>query len=138
LLGRLKTSRVRGLLNGTKTDSNPKKTLCQSGSLKLTKRKIKPITPSEVVVQKEKSFPEEVIQVFNDLIANNWNGRESCFTLKVARSAVVKALKLKKIKFEDCYLDIEEIYRKQGWNVIYDKPAIDESYDSFFKFTKPN
>lgn len=31
-------------------------------------------------------------------------------------------------------LDIEEVYRKAGWVVSYDKPAYNENYDAIFTF----
>lgn len=34
-------------------------------------------------------------------------------------------------------LDVEQAYREYGWNVKYDKPGFNESYESFFIFKKP-
>ena len=94
------------------------------------------ITPDEVIAQKERDFPPEVINAFNKLIAKHWHGGESVFTLAVARSAVAFALQQAGIPFEVCYLDVEDIYRKKGWKVVYDKPGYNESYEPFFRFTK--
>lgn len=34
------------------------------------------------------------------------------------------------------YLDVEDIYRKEGWKVVYDKPAYCETYEPTFTFSK--
>ena len=36
--------------------------------------------------------------------------------------------------FSEGYLNVEEVYREQGWVVSYDKPGYNESYDANFKF----
>jgi hypothetical protein len=52
---------------------------------------------------------------------------------------VVGALVKKGFKSADIYdnhwLDVEEIFEKNGWSVSYDKPGYCESYDASFEFT---
>lgn len=38
--------------------------------------------------------------------------------------------------FDKHWLDIEDTYRKAGWNVEYDKPGYCENYDAYFVFSK--
>ena len=33
-------------------------------------------------------------------------------------------------------MDFEDLYRKSGWSVSYDKPAYNENYDAFLIFNK--
>ena len=37
--------------------------------------------------------------------------------------------------FSNHWLDVEDIYREQGWNVEYDKPTYNETYDAYFVFS---
>ena len=38
--------------------------------------------------------------------------------------------------FDNHLLDFEDVYRDQGWSVMYDGPAYCESYDPYFLFKK--
>lgn len=95
---------------------------------------VKPIAPSEVIKQKEKSLPDEVILVFNELLAQNFSDGRAV----VQQDAVVKLLEEKGLKrgeiFRNHWLDVEEIYKKAGWFVEYDKPAYNEDYPATFTF----
>ncbi len=101
---------------------------------------IKPITPAEVIDEKEKIIPSFVLEVFNGCIAKNWNGYNSKFKLNDVFVLVEKAMKVSQFtgdKFEPQWLDIEPIYEKAGWKVTYDKPGYNENYDATFEFKKP-
>lgn len=106
--------------------------------MKKPKTTIEPVSPDEIVDQKEQDFPPEVIEVFNKLIAKYWKNGESVFTTVVARKEVASALRKAKIPFDSNYLDVEDIYRKNGWKVEYDAPGYNENYEAFFKFTRPD
>jgi hypothetical protein len=96
-----------------------------------------PITPENVVQHKKTQIPECVIQTFNDLIALNWNGYEAVVKQEQIVEHLVSVHKVdRNIIFLQHYLDIEDIYRKAGWVVEYDKPAYNESYDAYFTFSK--
>lgn len=101
---------------------------------------VKPVAPDEIVkVIAEKSIiPDEVIESFNELIARSWDGRKAT----VSQSAAINLIKSKNPALADGifskgYLNIEEIYRQQGWHVWYDKPGFNETYDAYFEFTRP-
>jgi hypothetical protein len=99
---------------------------------------VKPIKPSEVVSRKMETLPPEVITVFNNLIAKNWNGSEAVVKQTDAADAIASALGIERqVVFDNHYLDVEHIYQKEGWRVIYDKPGYNESYEAFFKFRQP-
>ncbi len=97
-------------------------------------KKVLPIKPKDIAGAKAKSFPPEVIETFNELIAKNFSGGSATVFQKDAVSALVK----KGFKSADIYdnhwLDVEEIFEKSGWVVEYDKPGYCETYDAHFVF----
>jgi hypothetical protein len=96
-----------------------------------------PIKPSEVQEKKNKALPEEVFQVFNDLIVENWDGQSATIKQDVAAERISTALRISTDEvFELGYLDVEAAFRKVRWKVEYDKPAYNESYEAFFVFSK--
>lgn len=96
-----------------------------------------PITPSEVEANIDKSFPSEVIDVFNKLIQENYRNGRAEFYLKAAIARIATALEITRAQVTDRgYCDVEELYRKAGWKVTYDQPAYCESYDAYFVFEK--
>ncbi len=40
------------------------------------------------------------------------------------------------VVFAKGWLEVEDIYRKAGWKVKYDKPAYSENYPATFKFER--
>jgi hypothetical protein len=99
---------------------------------------IKAITPKEAEEKNICSFPDEVIESFNELIAANLRGKSSTIgqeeVLKLIRSKNSSLTSGKVI--EKGWLDVEKFYRNAGWKVKYDKPGWDEDYDPFFVFSK--
>lgn len=98
---------------------------------------IKPITPKEAKVLKIDFIPEAVIKSFNNLIAKNLDlSGKSIFT---QNEVVKEIIRLDENITRDAiinnrWLDIEEIYRKEGWKVSYESPAIGESFEAHFTF----
>jgi hypothetical protein len=66
-----------------------------------------PITPDEVSDRKKEIFPKEVFDVFDNLIAENWDGKTSEFTRKLAKERIVE--KLPNVTFDSNWLNIEDI-----------------------------
>lgn len=94
----------------------------------------KPIKPSQAVSLKKSTIPDEVIDAFNELIAKNLSGNYSSFTQdQVVKLIVSKGIPSNEI-YENHWLDVEDIYRKEGWSVEYDKPGYNESYAASFTF----
>jgi hypothetical protein len=96
---------------------------------------IKPISPDKVCLKK---IPDEVIDVFNKLITKNFDGTESYIKQKEVVSEIKKQLKLKNtdIIFDNCWLDVEPLFREAGWIVVFDNPGFNETYEPSFTFKK--
>ena len=94
----------------------------------------KPIKASEIMSVKNAAIPEVVIDVFNDFIIKNFNGRYA----NVVKDQVVEVLVQKGLDRQKIYanhwLDVEDLFRENGWNVQYDSPGYDESYPAFYVF----
>lgn len=98
---------------------------------------IKPIKPSEVIKKKKESLPDEVIESFNELIAEKWNGNQAKISQKEVASLISSKLDIQKEAiYEKHWLDVEDIFRKAGWHVEYDQPGYNESYEPYFIFEK--
>jgi hypothetical protein len=98
-----------------------------------------PIKPEEVARNKAAQIPEAVFKVFNALILEKiGSGHVATFP----QSDVEKRLKEAGINISEAYdkgwLDVEGVYRKVGWKVVYDKPGYNESGPATFTFTKPS
>ena len=99
---------------------------------------MKPITPQEVADRKVKSIPPEVIEVFNDLIAENFSGNSATVTVTQAVTRIKKRMGRRTNDeqiVERGWLDIEPIFRETGWDVVYDQPGYNESYEANYTFT---
>jgi len=103
------------------------------------KSKVKPITPEEITKTKEDFIPDEVIEAFNEMIVEKWNGTESFFRQKEIVSKIEKKMKLKDTKqmYDEHWLDVEGIYMRLGWKVKYESPSYgDTDFESYFNFSK--
>lgn len=98
--------------------------------------KVKPIKASEIDNKKGEAIPDSVFEVFNELITKNYSGGSATVYQKdVVRMLVKKGLTGSEI-YDNHWLDVEDIYRKAGWKVKYDKPAYCETYDAYFVFSR--
>ncbi len=91
-----------------------------------------PISPKEVATMKANTFPSEVFDAFNELIAKKFvNG-----SANVKQKDVVNLIKEKMNDkpFSYDWLNVEAAYEALGWEVSYDKPAYCESYEANFDF----
>lgn len=93
------------------------------------------ITPAQVT--NERVFPDFVLEAFNFCIQKNFSGK--CSTVKqneVIEEIIVRSGRtiLRADVFGEGYLNVEGVYRKQGWKVRYDKPGFNESYDAYYEF----
>ena len=105
---------------------------------------VKPISPKEIGSVKSKIFPPEVLEAVNELIAENYtNGRAEVDQKDLVERILLKMngnvpsemriVKRREV-FDKGWLNIEEIYREQGWQVSYDKPGYNEDYEAYFVF----
>ena len=101
---------------------------------------VKPITPKEVVGKKQKALPDEVIEAFNELIAENWNGSDASFLQKKVIKKIQQKVGAGVVSGQDIcdkgWLDVESVFKKAGWNVEYDGPGFNETYAASFTFKK--
>ena len=93
---------------------------------------MKPMRPEEVAEMKRKVFPPEVFEAFNELIAEHFVGKCAEFKVSAAASRVKQKLP---DTYKSEYLNVEDAYRSEGWNVVLDRPGMDESYAATFIFT---
>lgn len=97
---------------------------------------VEPIKPSDIPVAKQNAIPDFVIEVVNDMLARRFtNGRAVIKQNEIVSELVANHGVTTDMIFRLDYLNIEEIYRAQGWKVVYDKPAYYENYDAFFEFS---
>jgi hypothetical protein len=97
---------------------------------------VKPFTPDDAKKHKAEWLPNEVIESVNELLAKNF--RDGTITIKQKDLEAQILTKMPHLVSKDLYdrnyLDIEESFRQSGWDVHYDKPGYDESYDAYFEF----
>lgn len=105
----------------------------------ITPKEVKPISPAEV----KTLIPKEVILAFNELIAENFCRNKAVVYQNRVVERIMQKLRVsgdtettRHMIFDRGWLDIEDLFRKSGWNVKYDKPGWDESYEAHFIFTK--
>ena len=100
--------------------------------------KIEPLNPDDVVQAKKQTIPDEVIEAFNESIAENWRGTYSNFTQESVVNKIID--KLPDLPEDDIYsrgyLDVEDIFRAAGWDVEYDNHDVSEKYRANFTFSK--
>lgn len=99
--------------------------------------KVKAISPNELIAQKKEEFPSVVIEVVNELLKKKWDGKEA----RIMQDDIVKGIigrssYSKDYIFDNHLLDFEDVYRDQGWSVMYDGPAYCETYDPYFLFKR--
>jgi len=98
--------------------------------------KVRPIKPNEIEGEKERTFPDAVLQSFNELITQKFsNGSATIKQDDIVALMVQKGLNKDEI-FEKGWLDVEGVYRTAGWKVSYDKPGFNESYPATFEFSR--
>lgn len=111
--------------------------------------KVQPIKPSEVDKQKSENIPDEVFEAFNELIVKNFSGGRAIVKQKDVISLIIEKTrseessmvnwypeKIKKNIYDNHWFDIEDIYRENGWTVVWDKPVFNETYEASWTFTK--
>lgn len=99
---------------------------------------MKILTPEDAKQEKLTSIPDFVYQAFNNLLVRNYDA----YSITISQNEVIlEILRLchledftKETIFKNRWLDVEEEYRKNGWEVEYDKPGLGESYPARFIF----
>lgn len=103
----------------------------------ITMTKVQPINPNEIVNEKIKAIPDQVIRVFNELIARNWNNdRSIVFTNEAVEFIKFLTGASKDTIIQNHWLDIEPIYTANGYEVTYNEASGNESFPSYYEFRK--
>lgn len=98
-----------------------------------------PIKPECVEALQVSIIPEAVFEVFNKLIAKNWDGVSTAdVTQEEAVTGVCEALGIdRSTAYGQGLLNVEAAYRAAGWIVKYEKPGYNEVWAPRFIFTRP-
>lgn len=95
-------------------------------------------SPEDVLKKRVETIPDYVIDAFNDLLTENYQEDE---TIIEQEDVIRKILEYstddeltRETIFKKHYLDIENLYRNNGWEVDYKKPAFDERFVPYFIF----
>jgi hypothetical protein len=104
---------------------------------------VEPIKPRELtsLPNQVRLLPNEVIEAFNELIVEKWDGSSSVILQIEAISKILRKFKFQGLTrqqiFRRRYLEIEGIFRKVGWKVTYSRPSHSQDpFEPFFKFEK--
>lgn len=104
--------------------------------------KVLPLTPKKAKELWVETLPDFVIEAVNHFIGLRYGGDTTSFYIK--QDELIKEMlatgpeDLKRDDlFEKHYLDFESIFEESGWEIKYDKPAYNESYEAYWRF-KPN
>ncbi len=99
---------------------------------------MQPIRPEEVQNKKNQAFPDEVIEAFNELIVEKWNGSSATIYQEDVIQRIYDKMEntTREIIYSNNWLDVESLFRLFGWKVKYDKPGYNENYRAHFIFSK--
>jgi hypothetical protein len=97
----------------------------------------KPISPEQARKGHVNAIPDVVFDVFNLLLTERYDE----VAIAIRQQEVVDLLENRGLDtneiFRKRWLDIEPCYRDAGWEVVYDSPAYNESYEPTWTFRKP-
>jgi hypothetical protein len=106
---------------------------------------VKPFSPADALASKATVIPEPVVTAVNQLLAERYTGRSKVtFTLKELKARVMRNLDINEddggpgpaLNYPNYVWDFETLYQGHGWDVKYDAPGYNESYDGFYVFKK--
>lgn len=94
-----------------------------------------PIRPDIAFARKKETIPDEVFEVFNELIVENLkpNGKATFNQSDVTERLSTRGIEPKEA-FDRGWLDVEGAYEDIGWYVQYDSPGYNEFYSASFTF----
>lgn len=87
-----------------------------------------PISPEECIAAQYTIVPEWVIDLFNDLITQKWDGTKSVISEKYVEESInSKGYSFNKAR-NGGMLKIEPLYARKGWNVRFDTENQDNKF----------
>lgn len=94
-------------------------------------------TPDDALAQHSATIPEEIFEIVNGFLAERVHNR----TIEIEQREIAAKLELTDISEAQAishgWLDFEDVYKKAGWIVNFDKPGFNESYQPIWTFEKP-
>lgn len=98
---------------------------------------VKPLTPSEAVAGKEYQIHPGMIEAVNSILVEKYTAGRCNIPQKDILERFLAAYPdvTAKEVFDKHWMDIENVYEKYGWKVVYDKPGYNESGEPVFRFT---
>jgi len=98
-------------------------------------KQIKPLSPKDLNKNIDKVIPSFVIKAVNKLLKKDFRGSEVIIKKKDLITEINKIKEISDIElYGNKWLDFEPIFRKNGWNVMYETPDRDQNFDDFFRF----
>jgi len=83
----------------------------------------------------KKTPPPSVVAVFKELLQKNLKENKAVITQEEAVEAIRKKMKCSKAAvLTKHYLEIEDSFRAEGWDVRYRKPGFNETFLPHFRF----
>lgn len=107
--------------------------------------KVTPIRPDDVIAHRRATIPDFVIEAFNTCIAKAYaNGTAVVYQDDVVAAVLCSmpsedgssTTAARDRIFREHWLDVEDLYRVQGWIVTYDKPVYNENCRASFTFKR--
>lgn len=96
---------------------------------------VKPLTPDEA--RKALVLPDDVIIVVNEFLAQRYRGGTCIIKREEVMSALNTRMGLTRTEiFERHYLDFEPLFEDYGWDIQYDAPAYNETYEAFWRCSR--
>lgn len=101
---------------------------------------IEPIKKQDLPCYRQ--IDERVIEAFNNLIQQNWDGKKAVVYQKDVKIEIKKTFNvdgdihtnLISRLFKNNQFDVEPLYRQCGFKVTYNKPGYCEGYEPFYVF----
>lgn len=98
-------------------------------------KQVTPLSPKDLKESVDKAIPSFVIRAVNKLLKKDFRGGEVIIRKKDLLSEIKKIKEISDAElYDNKWLDFEPIFRKNGWNVAFESPDRDQSFDDYFKF----
>lgn len=93
------------------------------------------IGPEDMVKQWQQALPDEVVETFNDLLAQNFDGRFAIVREDDLLAALKeKGLNAKEVQEQRWLHQTYQLYKEAGWKADHRTPGWDDSFKPYFRF----
>lgn len=94
------------------------------------------ITPQEAQNSVGADIPDFVIECFNKMILQKYrDGKSTVYVKEVVKKIRELMQGEAEYRYSSEWLDVEPVFERAGWSVLYSKPAYNETGESYFVFT---